>query len=320
MFDLVTVGDIKLNAFVLIEDANVQCSVKDAECVLCLDYGAKIPVEQVDFQMAGSAPNVAIGLARMKFRTSVISVMGADQTYATAIDVLKRERVSTTHIKKVQGEMSAYSVVLNFKGEKTILASHLHHVYQFPSSIKTKWLYISEMGGGYETLYKHIIAYAKADGTIIAMNPGSVQIKERKPILFKLLKQLSILFVNVEEAHALTGGMTGELHHVATALRRLGPKTVVITDGRNGAYSFDGNTFAHCPIFPGERVEATGAGDAFATGYIGAVMSGHDTREALRWGAVNSASVVGHIGGQFGLLSRTQIQHRLKKAPHFCVV
>jgi sugar/nucleoside kinase (ribokinase family) len=92
---------------------------------------------------------------------------------------------------------------------------------------------------------------------------------------------------------------------------------VVITDGKNGAYSFDGQELLHCPIFPGKLVEATGAGDAFATGYLGALMSGQLHDEALRWGAVNSASVIGKVGPTAGLLTATEIRTRLKKHPGF---
>ena len=93
----------------------------------------------------------------------------------------------------------------------------------------------------------------------------------------------------------------------------------MITDGKNGAYEFGGHELRFCPIFPGEPVEATGAGDSFATGYLGALMLKKPCAEGLRWGAVNSASVVQFVGPQKGLLSAKEIQKRLKKHPEFKV-
>ena len=136
-------------------------------------------------------------------------------------------------------------------------------------------------------------------------------------MLYDLLKVSYALFINVEEAQMISRESTLEIHHLATALWKLGPKKVVITDGKNGAYSFDGKELMHCPIFPGKLVEATGAGDAFATGFLGALMHGQLHNEALRWGSVNSASVVGKVGPQPGLLSSTQIRTRLRKHPNF---
>lgn len=318
MLDVITIGDIKLDTFVVLNDASLQCQLKMPECLLCLEYGAKIVVDVVDSQLAGSAPNVAVGLSRMGRKTAVLSIMGEDGTRELALRKLKEENVSTRYIRHVHDEQSAYSVVLNFKGEKTLLTSHIHHAYRLPSKLaKSKWLYVSEMGSGYENLYRSVTSLARRSGRLVGLNPGTIQIKERKKALYDLIKASYVLFVNLEEAQAISGEKTVEIHRLAPALWKLGPKKIVITNGKNGAYSFDGKGFLHCPIFPGRLVEATGAGDAFATGYLGALMNGQLHDEALRWGSVNSASVVGKIGPQAGLLSTVQIRTRLRKHPSF---
>lgn len=174
-------------------------------------------------------------------------------------------------------------------------------------------MYVSEMGPGYETLYRSVTAYAKADHTKVVLNPGSIQIAEKKRHLFDLIKVTDILFANLEEAQAIAGNMTTEVHRLASDIWKLGAKHVVITDGKNGAYNFDGTHMMHMPIIPARAVETTGAGDAFSTGYLGAIMSGESTDEALRWGAANSASVVGYVGPTKGLRTATQIVAHLKK-------
>lgn len=315
-YDLITIGDIKLDTFVVLDDANVSCELKMPECKLCLDYGAKIDVKIVDSQIAGSAPNVAVGLARMKKKTSILSVMGEDTTRPLAIEHLKREGVNTSFVEVVKNEKSTYSVVLNYKGEKTILTGHIKHEYHLPQRFpKPTWLYVGEMGEGYEKVYKQVVDYAKRDGVMIAMNPGSIQIEEHKKSLYDLFPYLDVLFVNREEAQILTGEQSLEMHKLAGALFKRGPKHVIITDGKNGAYEYGGHELRFCPIFPGKLVEATGAGDSFASGYLGAVMNGESCSEGLRWGAVDSSSVVGHVGPTKGLLSATEIRTRLKAKP-----
>jgi sugar/nucleoside kinase (ribokinase family) len=318
MLDMITIGDIKLDTFVVLNDASLQCQLKMPECLLCLEYGAKIVVDVVDSQLAGSAPNVAVGLSRMGLKTAVLSIMGEDGTRELALRKLKEENVSTRYIRHVHDEQSAYSVVLNFKGEKTLLTSHIHHAYRLPKKMATaKWLYVSEMGPGYEQLYRSVTSMARHHRRLIGLNPGTIQIQEKKNALYKLIKVSYVLFVNVEEAQAISGEKTVEIHRLAPALWKLGVKKVVITDGKNGAHSFDGKELLYGPIFPGKLVEATGAGDAFATGFVGALIHGQLHDEALRWGSVNSASVIGKIGPQAGLLSATQIRARLRKRPTF---
>lgn len=91
------------------------------------------------------------------------------------------------------------------------------------------------------------------------------------------------------------------------ALSGLGPKISVITDGGNGAYVFDGNKFLHCGIMPMDAYERTGAGDAFGSGFLSATIKGKTIEEALIWGTVNSASVIGYTGAQKGLLKEDEM-------------
>lgn len=318
MFDMITIGDIKLDTFVVLNDASVQCQLKEQNCLLCLEYGAKIVVNVVDSQVAGTAPNVAIGLARHGRKTAVLSNMGGDGTLAMAYDFLKKNNVSTKLIRRVPGESSAYTVAINFKGEKTMLTSHIRRAYRLPKPFpKPKWIYVGEMGHGYETLYRQIISLVKNNGTHIVLNPGTIQIAERKTFLFDLMKRTYLMFVNVEEAQRILAMETRDIRALAEALQAFGPKHVVVTDGKNGAYAYVDGVLTYCPLFPGRMVEATGAGDAFSTGYIAALMAGETADEALRWGAVNSASVIGYVGPTKGLLSDKQIRAALKKKPGF---
>jgi len=321
MYDLIAIGDTKLDTFVLLNEADGQCTLNMPACQLCLAYGEKIVVDVVASQIAGTAPNVATGLARMGMKTAVISNMGADGTYQMAVETLKCENVVTKYLHQIHSEPSSYSVVLNYKGEKTLLTSHIRHAYRLPKPLPaSKWLYVSEMGSGYENLYRQVLARAKANNIHVVMNPGTIQIAERKHFLFDLLKKTFVLFVNLEEAQRITDEKTLEIHHLATLLYKMGPRQVVITDGKNGAYAFGGEKLHYCPIYPGRAVEATGAGDAFSTGCLGALMNNQPIDEALRWGAVNSASVVGHVGPTKGLLSLHQIRSRLKSHASFKTV
>ncbi len=318
MYDLFAIGDIKLDTFVLLDDAGLQCQLKMPECQLCLEYGAKISVNVVDSQIAGSAPNVATGLKRLGFKTGVVSNMGVDGTRHLALAHLKKEGVSTKFIRTVKGEASSYSAVLMYKGDRTILTSHIRRAYRFPKSLpKTPWLYVGEMGEGYDPLYRSLEAHVRRFGVKIALNPGSVQLEERRPVLFDLIKRTHVLFVNKEEAQQLTGEESGQAHHLAPALFKLGCAHVVITDGKNGSYHFDGARIDFCPIFPGKMVSATGAGDAYATGFIAALMRGKTAEEGMRWGSVEAASVIGKVGGTIGLLTNTQLRAHLRRAPTF---
>ncbi len=95
----------------------------------------------------------------------------------------------------------------------------------------------------------------------------------------------------------------------------LGPKQIVMTDGIEGDYAFDGIDNWFMPIYPHTPFERTGAGDAFESTVTAALALGKPLNEALTWGPINSMSVVQKVGAQEGLLTREKLEEYLKNAP-----
>ncbi len=318
MYDLVSIGDVKLDVFLGLDLCKEKCSLKKNN--VCFNFGEKISVELLDQQIAGSAPNVATALSRIGKKTAVISHMGNDEIYERALRDLKKENVNTQHILAHKGLKSAYACVLGLQSERTILVSYNDRTYHLPKDLQTTWIFLSEMGKGYETIYRELIKHIKKEKTLLALNPGNKQIEEGKRELSELIKETTILFVNVEEGQRLIKNRRVNIKTLAQKLFNLGPKEVIITDGKNGSYGYDGTNLFSCPIFPGEAVEATGAGDAFASGYLGARMHGHAMKDGLKWGAINAASVIQQVGPVSGLLTHQQILTRLQKNKSFTPV
>ena len=67
-------------------------------------------------------------------------------------------------------------------------------------------------------------------------------------------------------------------------------------------------------------MEKTGAGDAYASGLISALVSGESFEEAMVWGALNASSVIGKTGAQNGLLTKTELVELRKKHPKLIAV
>jgi ribokinase len=94
----------------------------------------------------------------------------------------------------------------------------------------------------------------------------------------------------------------------------LGPKLTVITDSTNGANAFDGNEVIKMGIYTDTRpvVDKTGAGDAFASGFLAALFYKKSLKEALAWGVVNSGACIKEIGSIHGLLNKDEIEKIVK--------
>jgi ribokinase len=114
----------------------------------------------------------------------------------------------------------------------------------------------------------------------------------------------------------LARGFVGGGHELGLAallagLRRLGPRYVVVTDGRHGAFLGTEDAILHCPVLESRVAGTAGAGDAFSATFAAQLALGRSAEEALICSAINAASVVGHVDTQTGLLSSPELDKRL---------
>lgn len=308
MYDILSIGGTALDVFLNIDEATVSCSLNNDVCQLCLNYADKIPVEKLtNVPGVGTAPNNAVGSARLGLKAALYTVVGNDSSGKDSLDVFKKEKVATKYVVVDKKNPTDYSSILSFKGERTLLTFQTPRKYVLPKGIKTKWIFLGALPDGHKDLHKQLIKKIKTEKVKLGYNPGVHELRDGIDGMRELLSVMEVFIVNKQEAWRLVGKDDDE-KVLLTKLKKYGPKYVVITDGKKGAYSFDGDNFYHQPIFNQPVLEKTGAGDAFATGFVTALIEGLDLKTALRYGAANSASVVQCIGAQFGLLTKSQMK------------
>lgn len=325
MFDLISVGDATIDNFVQIHDAELKCNLNKTQCQLCIEYGDKISVDKLTHLVAGNAANNAVGGARLKLRSAIYVNVGSDPAGRQIVDKLKEEGVSTRYIQINEGKESNLSTVINFQGERTILVYHQPWKYHLPDPDSARWVYFTSLAPSFteSNLLNELALYLERTGAKLLYNPGTYQIKAGVKKNSKLLALTELFIVNKEEAKRILGHKDTEditMKKLLSGIADLGPKMVIITDGKMGSFGFDAmpvgkqaEKYFHLGIFPATLVESTGAGDAFATGALAAFFYGKDLPEAMRWGACNGASVVEQIGPQAGLLTYNQMQVKLKE-------
>lgn len=312
VYDMISVGDATLDVFVSLIEASVLCNVQKDVCQLCLSYADKIPVEKVQRVIGGNAANNAVGSSRLGLKAAFYSIVGNDETGEQILETVKREKVSTEYVHVDKKQESNYSVVLNFKAERTILVYHIDRKYKLPKLKPTKWIYLTSMGKNHQSLHNELLAHVKKTGTKLGFNPGTHQLKQGLEKLRPLLQMTTVLFVNKEEAKRLVGEIA-DMKELLMAVRHVGPQIVVVTDGEKGSYAYDGQSFWKCAITDTPVIERTGAGDSFATAFLAAMNVGKTVPEAMQWGTMNSASVIMKVGPQAGLLTKSQMVAWLKK-------
>lgn len=315
-YDVVTIGDAMKDIFVFPALDEMKKISDKKEEFLVLGYGDKITINDSYESIGGTACNVAVGLKKIGLKTSIISACGKDDFGAEILQALKNSHVDISNVLIKNNRKSSFSIIISYKGDRSILVYHSFEPKDFevPKDLEAKWLYVGPVGEDYQSLFAKITSLAAEKNVKIAWNPGAVQIHDGINVFKGLLNVTNILFVNRQEAKILAGA-THEVNikDLARILHRAGPETIVITDGSNGAYVFDDGEFIKVGTYPGVRVEATGAGDAFASAFLAAKIKGEELLTCLKWGVTNSASVVGKYGAQQGLLSLPTIKIKVKE-------
>lgn len=322
MFDLIAIGDPVIDTHVQIDESCKECEINPARPdQVCLDYGAKIPIIDSFQNLGGNAPNVAVAASILGLKTALMSTVGGDVNGEIALKELSRHAVDVSMVSRDHASKTRYSIVLNYRGERTILSYSSPKTYVWPVQMPgAEWIYYTGLSEGFEVIQDALVEYLKKHATTkLAINPGSYIMKYALPRLLEMLPLTDVLIVNREEAELLLGTtFEREKRHEALVneLLALGPDEVVLTDGINGSWAGTKEGVWHLDAYPATVTAKTGAGDAFSAGYLSARHHGHDPAISLEWGTANSTSVIQHHGPHKGLLTYDQATEMVKKFPN----
>jgi sugar/nucleoside kinase (ribokinase family) len=321
--DIIAVGDVVTDAFIKLIDDQAQTQEDDqGNPYLIMPFATKIPFDHTEvIAGVGNAANAAVACARLGLETGFVANVGGDPQGREIIRALDKNDVDTRFIRVNAKKRSNYHFVLWYKEERTILIKHEEYDYHWPHFRPRevpRWLYFSSISENALDFHDDIADWLDENpGVRLAFQPGTFQMKVGAERLARIYKRSEVVVLNRQESAFVTGGNVDDLNDLFDRLHGLGPKIVIITDGPDGAYASDGQTRYSMPLYPDPSPpkERTGAGDAFASTLVAALVKGLSLEEALTWAPINSMSVVQHTGAQAGLLKEKQLLEWLQHAP-----
>ena len=320
--DVLSVGDIVTDAFIKLLDDQALTYQNDDGKWLAMPFGAKIPFDHAEvIEAVGNASNAAVSFARLGLKSGLVANVGGDQHGRDMITALHKNGVDSRFVHINPDKPSHYHYVLWYKEERTILVNSVDYAYHWPHPRPIeipKWVYFSSIGK-YALEYHDDLAdwLDKNPDVKLAFQPGTFQMSLGIERLARLYKRAEVLLFNREEAAKVTGGNDEDVHDLLNKMHDLGAKIAVITDGPKGAYASDSQDRYKMPSYPDPAppFERTGAGDAFASTFVAALINGSNIAGALQWAPINSMNVVQYTGAQTGLLSESKLSELLKDAP-----
>ena len=267
-------------------------------------------------EAGGCAANTATCLVRLGVEATVVGRVGND-SFGDFIDQdLRRKGVGTAGIRRSTSRGTSQTVILPVKGVDrryihTIGANADLTADDIDCALlsQARILYL----GGYLVLpslrqaeIAKILRFARSQGvhTVLDVVVPARTHALSLDALADLLPYVDVFMPNEEEARVLTGEI--EPSRQAARLVGAGCGTAIITRGPQGALLMSGQETIEVPAVSMPVVDASGAGDAFAAGYILGLLEGWSSAHALGFASVIGASACTQLGCTTGVFTRAQ--------------
>ena len=346
-----SIGGAMIDTIAIIESDRIErMSMLNAETsFLLLEEGRKTEALDVSTHCGGGAVNTAVALSRLGLDVAALVKLGRDARADLILNRLTAEGVSARWVIRDANAPTGASVLISshdrnaavftFRGANTLLEPRDLADEAFIADL----VYVSGLSNRSADCYPHIIDKAKQAGALVAVNAGVRQLSARGGTFLESLGMIDILAINRPEADALVpslvakfgeggatlaleageqpppllarglvgGGYELSLPAFLSALRRLGTRYVMLTDGRGGAFVCADGGIVYCPAVEATVAGTAGAGDAMAATFAAFVALGRPVDVALKAATLNAASVVAHIDTQSGLLRREALEGQL---------
>ncbi|MBU0547092.1 MAG: carbohydrate kinase family protein [Patescibacteria group bacterium] len=311
MFDITTFGSATRDNFLKLKKESHQI-IKSGKFLtgegLCFSLGSKIEIDDMVISTGGGGANTAVTFALQGFKVAYVGKIGDDKRGEAIMEDLEKFGVNTRFIIKDKVIPSAYSVILSSGVSQTSIlvyrgACHFLKKNDIPiNKLKSRWFYLAPLKGKLLDSFGFLVNYAKKNNIKIMANIGKDQIGLDKRKLKLILSKIDILSLNQEEASLLTGVPFQQEKALFKKLDKIIKGIAIMTKGKKGVVVSDGKYMWSAPSFSVPVQDATGAGDAFSSGFLSGLIKTDNVSFAIKLGLANSISCIGEIGAKNGLL------------------
>jgi ribokinase len=289
---VLVIGDIMAEVCLVVDDA--------------LSVAPDAEVHQYALSCGGSAANFACCGSALGMSVELMSQMGDDSVTPMLSADLSAFDVGMRFVRRHAGPNSVCVIVIGPDGERRFMSHRGPESTEGPHDLKTldgiDWVHVSGFVFQREVSAQRVwnlIQHARTSGLTISLDPSPMMTPYVKDVNPALLSHVDYLFPNAFEARALTGLQDPE--QAAERLLEMGAAFVALTQGADGVLLRGPNIDQQLPAAPQPRVQdSTGAGDAFAAGFVAATRQGADPVDAARTGTLAAAAVIARVGGHSG--------------------
>lgn len=317
---------------------------------LMLEEGRKVEAESISDHVGGGAANAAVSFKRQGFDVDVLSILGKDLNAEKILARFREESIGTGLLVQLPDAQSGSSIILSshdrnaaiftYRGANALLTRDKVMAVDFS---RYGAAYITSLSGESEQCFELLITRAQEANCFVVANPGIRQLASRAQEFAGLCQHFDLISINRVEMETLLpellslrhgpidiafaenlenlpplleGGLKFAakkfpLEKALAVLHQLGPGKILLTDGKEGAYYFDGDALYWCGTTNVTPMATAGAGDAFTSTFVGQLLAGNPPQQALVAATINAGSVISVVDTQSGLLPKVALQQKV---------
>jgi ribokinase len=257
-----------------------------------------------ELALGGVGANAAVSLARLGGTARLAGCVGRDWLGDFALEALTRCGVNASAVRRADGVTGLVVIPVDPGGQRTILGGRGVNT-QPPAVGVAECLrdVRAVLVFGYALLAEatrayafDLIARARRAGLVVALDAGPGPSRDARREILELAPQLDALFVSLDEAEALTDRRGAD---ALEAIANCGAREILLKRGAAGCQFLSAGTGSRwwmvAPL-PVDAVDTTGAGDAFAAGFLHAKLRGWTTADAALLANAMGAAATTRLG------------------------
>ena len=280
--------------------------------------GEEVGITDVKKAPGGSAANTIVALARLGVDTGFVGTVGNDEEGERILEDLRKEGVET-RIKKREGYTGAAVAFVDARGERALYILPGVNDRLCTDDIDrefvnhTKFLHTSSFVNREQLEMQRELAKRIHNKTKLSFSPGMLCFKYELDDLTELIERSEVVFISADELKSVI--KKEDYERGTELLLDAGARIVCVTLGGKGCYVADSSTGESHLIdaYPTDVVDTTGAGDAFAAGFLFGLLRDKSLYESGKTGNLVASFCIREYGGRKGLPYKKFIPATLQK-------
>ena len=263
----------------------------------------KVVVSNLEIMPGGGACNFAVGLSRLGTKVSLFGHVGDDQNGKKGLISLEKENIDVTKVIKEENQATGFVIILVDKDGQTIKIGYREaNAKLSPSDITKKLLgkanIVHASSISAKVAFK-IAEMCKKKGIISSIDFGGELMNEPMEVLQNIINEFSVVFLN-QIAFEKSFGFPPTIENLEKI--SLNDSTILnVTLGPKGSYVLTTDKIEKIAAYEVPVVDTTGAGDAYAAGFIHYYQQQKDLQKCGTFAAACAALQITLLNARDGM-------------------